>query len=503
MGANYMQRIPGLLFFLFLIPFVAGSQIMPKEGSKLHYRLIGFSFPVVSGASGYNIEIAKGNYNSEKEFRKNIFETRPGESNKIIAEVPFFGKEYTWRVSYTNKRSKVKKSELHHFATLAVDSNMQRLRVIKQAETYKDAYVFLDANKALYDMKGNLVWFLPGISGISNDNANVRDLKISAEGAITFMLNDKQAYEINYNGDILWRAPDNGNDNPNLHYHHQFTHLSNGNYMILGTEPVTLKINKEHPFDSISIVAGADTIKKDKNTDYKPFPLGSIIEYSPSGNVVWQWKTSQHFDSSGIAYCLPHHGKNKFEVHLNAFFFDEQDSIIYLSFRNTSQVVSIKYPEGTIVNAYGGNDSGLFYGQHSCIHSRAGYLYLFDNNQKMAGNLPKILMLQEPLSKNDTLKKIWEYEYTPDGINEKQQPTTGFTIGGNVIELPDNSLFTSMCNPYSEVLIVSHDKKILWSAIPETWSVINKKWMPFSQYRASIITGRTEMEHLVWSNGKN
>jgi hypothetical protein len=272
--------------------------------------------------------------------------------------------------------------------------------------------------------------------------------------------------------------------------------------MVLGTEPVVLKINPVNPIDSISIV-GNDTIKKGDNINYKPFPLGSAIEYDPKGNVVWEWKTSQHFGSSGIAYCLPFYGKNKFEVHLNAFFFDEPDSIIYLSFRNTSQVITIKYPEGTIINAYGGAGNNLFYGQHSCIRSGQGYLYLFDNNQKIAGNLPKILMLQEPLTKNDTLKKIWEYEYVPDGINEKKQLVEGFTIGGSVAELPGNSIFTSICDPYSELLIVTKDKKILWSAIPERWNSREKKWNSFSQYRASIITGPKELERMIWSNAKN
>ncbi len=40
-------------------------------------------------------------------------------------------------------------------------------------------------------------------------------------------------------------------------------------------------------------------------------------------------------------------------------------------------------------------------------------------------------------------------------------------MGGNVIELPDGSLFSCMGGSYSKVFIVNMNKEILWSALPE------------------------------------
>ena len=102
--------------------------------------------------------------------------------------------------------------------------------------------------------------------------------------------------------------------------------------------------------------------------------------------------------------------------------------------------------------------------------------------------MPKLTMMQEPLSVKDSLKTIWEYECTVDGNYENDQKQYEFATDGNVIELPDHALFASMSSGlFSKVFIISRDKKILWSAIPEKWDVDEKKWKPIHQYRASII----------------
>ena len=75
-----------------------------------------------------------------------------------------------------------------------------------------------------------------------------------------------------------------------------------------------------------------------------------------------------------------------------------------------------------------------------------------------------------------------------------------FKSGGNVIELPDRSMFTSLSTDlYSNIFIVSVDKKILWSAFPEKWNQIETKWEPIYQYRASIITKQKEIGLLLWN----
>ena len=100
------------------VPFYLLAQVTPGENSVLNYRLIGFSFPPQTGAVKYNIEIAAGSYNAEDDFQKNIVTNVDGKKNRLVAEVPSFGTQYTWRIVYTNNQSVATKSELHHFSTL-------------------------------------------------------------------------------------------------------------------------------------------------------------------------------------------------------------------------------------------------------------------------------------------------------------------------------------------------------------------------------------------------
>ncbi len=58
-----------------------------------------------------------------------------------------------------------------------------------------------------------------------------------------------------------------------------------------------------------------------------------------------------------------------------------------------------------------------------------------------------------------------------------------------------------MDDSHAEVFIVDHDKKILWSAIPESYNKVQKKWFAEPSYRASIVTDKNELERLIWNTG--
>ena len=121
---------------------------------------------------------------------------------------------------------------------------------------------------------------------------------------------------------------------------------------------------------------------------------------------------------------------------------------------------------------------------------------MFNNNDCNKGAPESLVMMQEPQSPGDTLKKIWEYECLLDDYGIiGTKPKSG---GGNVIELPDGSMLASMGYCTGIVFIVSIDKKITWSAIPENWNSDDKEWKMYSSYRASIILNKEQLEHLIW-----
>ena len=497
------KALGGLLLLVLACRQQCAGQVFPKEGSALYYRIIGFSCPAQSWAVRYGVEIAVGNYTDEGAFVKNVSQTINSKSSKIIGEVPFFGGQYTWRIVFVMKDSSRKHSILYHFSTRMspdVDTAVTRLRVTKAAEKYKDGYVFLDGARVLYDMKGKPVWFLPG-SDVDSREAYPRDIKLSPAGSITFNTGNKP-YEINWNGEILWKYQGN-NSSVTDSFHHQFTRLDNGHYMAMRFEAVYERLPAYR--DSVARTT-ADSSRYFKRSKYS-----YLVEFDADNRVVWRWRTYDYALNSDLKTRDPYEDTGWSDgLHDNSFYFDEPHGEVYLSLRNISRIIRIKYPEGTVLNEYGTKyrpgmknwDNELFCMQHSCRVNDKGELYLYDNNTCGTSPIPKVLVMQQPGPGSNTLKKIWEYQCTiEDKSIAAEKPH--FRAGGNVMQLPDRSMFVSMNTPYCKVFIVSHDKKILWSALPEKYDAAERKWKQSPElYRASIITGRKALEELIWNSEK-
>jgi hypothetical protein len=508
-----MPRILSLLLVVFFnMPHWVAAQIFPKEGSVLNYRLVGFSSPTASNAGNCKIEIAAGYYSTADSFRKNIISSIPEFKNRLIAEVPAFGSQYTWRVVAAGSGHVALNSALHHFSTMMIpeaDTNNIRLRITVPAAKYKDAFVFLDATGVLYDMKGRPVWFLPGKEALKNGPVVIRDMKMTLAKTITFSIDEEGGYEIDYSGNILWRTPHNGlvSGDDGEHWHHEFTRLSNGHYMALAQE---FQYWKKQSFaeDSILVIVPKNKIIPGQNdTTCDRTPMATIIEYDAKGKVVWSWKSSDHLVSSDLFYRGKSGEGRLMHAHENSFFFDEKSKNIYLSCRNLARIIKLKYPAGNIERVYGGDNAkpgtarmgtGLFCGQHSCKISRKGYLYLYNNNLCNPGLPPSVVMMKEPVTAKESLKKIWEFQCPVDTAVHG-----GYPSGGNVAELPGNEILVSMAYPDSKVFITGLNKEILWSSVTEKWNASSAKWESVNLYRASIIPSRKELEALVWNAEKS
>jgi hypothetical protein len=233
--------------------------------------------------------------------------------------------------------------------------------------------------------------------------------------------------------------------------------------------------------------------------------FGTIIEYDEKGNVVWSWRSVKYFQGSDLKDNINAIGRFK-DMHENAFCFDEEKKELLVSFRNISRILKVRYPDGAVIATYGnryqpgGNTelgNSLFCNQHGIKRSKQGYIYLFNNNCCNKEETPKIVMMEELLH-GSALKKKWEYSCVLEGMTLKRH--LQFRSGGNVIELPDNSIFTSLATDlYSNIFIVSKNKKVRWSAMPEKWNQVESKWEPVFQYRASIIIDQKDKERLIWN----
>jgi len=509
-----MRRYFSCLFCLLLLNR-GGAQVLPKEGSEVNYRIIGFSVPTKSDAQDYYLQVANGHYRFVDSFSRNIIFSTHARKNKTIAEVPSFGTEYTWRISYCVNGKDTIYGELHHFRTGEsdfTDSTKTRMRIMKHSQKYSADYVFLDCAKALYDMNGKPVWYLPEAMGYETEPI---DLKNTNFGTITFICNE-QIFEVNYNGDTLWSGPDDGkvNGEKREHYHHEFTRLESGNYMALGMQYV--------PSETRDQAAMTNNRAGNANQD-TPKPqlfFGTLAEYDAKGNLVWSWKASEHFMNSEYVNDKSY-SENNAVLHENSFYFDERNRAIYISCKDLGMIVKVKYPEGNVLACYGHQihngiapvENGMFCGQHSVRETQEGYLSVYNNRGcGPARVLPSVVLLEEPKGKGN-VKKIWEYICTADGLdigdvltrhveNLKGKPLSGGqTVGGGAMELPDRSVFVAMGGPFCKLLIVSREKKELWSALPEKWDADEKKWKAYGRYRASVIS-RADLEQLIWTAEK-
>lgn len=509
-----MYRILLPLIVLLTFNYYGDCQIMPKEGSEVNYRIIGFTFPDTKISSEYVLEIAEGKYLDNLQFKKNVSQRIAGNNNRIIATVGHFGKEYTWRIRY-GKGSAITRGELHHFRVgniAETDTGKIRVRVVKQSQKSKDKYFFVDGTNILYDHNGLPVWYLPAIN---SEQIYGSDLKITDDGTITFLSNDA-AYEIDYDGNVLWKSA-KGKDKTVCVYHHDLSKLHNGHYMALGS----------------SCPQSGDNAVKETNINpagkrfFNNEQSGKLAELDDKGRVIWIWEIADYIAGSDLYHVNKLNDSSSLDMHENSFSFNEKDSTIYLSFSGISRIVKIKYPSGKVVGTYGNlynpeqnkaarlsqkevtaihkqlADNNSFRGQHSCRLAKDGGLYVYNNNvlppqlspDAYIKRSPQIVKLVEK-GKPDEISIVWSYNCIAD--DEVQNMSGG---GGNVTELSDGSIYVSTNPPYCKLLLLNTDKIIEWSAVVEKKQ--ENGWSCMPSYRSSIVESNMAMERMIWYNADN
>lgn len=408
-------------------------------------------------------------------------------------------------MSYSgNKRTK---GSLHHFAVNALPDKYSavryRLNVIEDNKKVSNKYMLLDANTCIYDLSGNIVWYMPELKGITQQSNKVRDIKATSAGTIT-MLYGRQAIEINYEGEVKWVAPDNGEVSGDRmeKYHHQLDRLANGHYMVMGDEFVNCRSRKDK--DSMPVITGG-AADMHKNGGMQGLPFATLIEYDAKGKVVWSWKTSKCYVEMNIADRYPLGLALLGDMHGNAFYLDVLKKKVYISYRNINSVFEIDYPSGKVTNIIDGYNTKLktneFCGQHSCRISTKGEMYLYNNNSCATEGMATIVNYKKTstgaFEKND--------EYAIPRLNDS------FAIaqhskdraGGNVLEMKGEKLFISNSSPFNSLLIIDRNKKeLLWQAMLERRDIQLNKWQSESNYRASIIDNDKDLDALLWQKKK-
>lgn len=491
---------------LAIIPNTVIAQLFPNEGDTLNYRLAGFSALPHDKAVRYRFEIADPDAPLVN-FQPAVIASTLADTYRAIITLPAFNKSYLWRVSYIGKRNKLIASTPYiSFSTgyyPSIDSNLFRLKILDSANHHHDVFFIVDYTAVIYDINGSPVWSLPGISLAHDKTLNVRDIKSTNDGTFTATSNHT-AYEFDYNGKIIWQAPDDGkvNGDTSEYYHHEFTKLSSGNYMVAGMQHILLEVPKEKLTE---IQKQSDLFEIRNGRFYRRIPTDNLIEYNSKKEVVWSWKAADHFGEQDFfrsgdytAFGL------SLDLHLNSFYFDEKERVIYISFRNLNQVIKIEYPSGRIIRRYGAvwlndgtkDEDSLFYGQH-CVFKKDEKIYLFNNNTNKKGmitdstkwnNISHVSIFNE----NDTktgLHKSWDISCDID-----TQTSWHGGAGGSVAPMDDGCILVSMGSA-GRIFIVDKNKRIVWNTIPQGADG-GRNWYTIGPYRVNFIN-KSELEKII------
>ncbi len=482
------MRVVFLIISLLLSHATAIAQIHPIEGSHLHYRIIGFSFPSEKDASEYRLELAQGHFLNNVEFSKQQIHAKIAKEPHIIAEVSKFGQEYTWR-SAAKVDGRWINSELHYFSTVAsslIDSVGMRLKVTVNSGRYDGMYVFVDCHKALYDMEGKMVWYVPDSIAPA---PGIQDLKLSPQGTITFEYRSG-FYEIDYDGKLIRKLPI-GQGTPIDGFHHEVRKLSNGHYMGLGN-----RISFIRP-----TVEGYEVSKgPDSAYGYRPVAFEVLNEYDENGTLVWQYSILDYLLNSDVKDWVKAGQESRLHPHVNAFFFDEQRREIYLGCRDLNRIIKIGYPNGKVIAEYGRKyhpgvvdlDQELFCQQHA-INVSGDEIFVFNNNGCSPDHIPKILAMRESATSPYGVEKVWEYTFDVQAMKVNR------SRGGNVLPLSDGAVFASVGTPWGQLVIMDRQGNMLWQAHVERWDAGTQSVQETGTYRASVIHPGSEFGRMLRS----
>lgn len=201
---------------------------------------------------------------------------------------------------------------------------------------------------------------------------------------------------------------------------HDFVMLPNGHVMLIADDPEIV--------DMSQVVAGGDTAA---------LVIGSVIqELDASKNLVFQWRTRDHYDILDTNYDLT--GRRIRYSHVNAIEVDH-DGNFMISSRHMSEVTKIDRDTGEMIWRMGGpnneftleGDTYWFSRQHDIRRLDSGHVTVYDN-----GNLndpQESRGVEYALDEvNMIATRVWEFRNDPP-IYAGSQGSTRRLPGGNTL----------------------------------------------------------------------
>ena len=402
-----MKRI--FIIILSIISFVFGTLVSPSDGDELNYIHILFEWEQQPDAIGYNLQV------STDEFFNNLI-LDVDETYTVYIDSDNFNWDdtYYWRVrpiysdgvadqwigssSFSTKEAVLTNLDVDIYN----DSLIQEgLVMYSQFSPYLATGVI--------DKFGREIWNMEYIyMNHVNDYGQLYGL--SGQGIL-----------FNFDQEILWTTPDGIEIDS-----HEIKQIPNGNFMAFVPTyqmgPIALGAWTNH-FQTLGYQA-------DGVTNEFPWMGLRIVEFDENTHQeVWDWNPFEHFsmndfDVYDISWWVAAFGTSFDWMHSNAFHFDAEESVIYVSHRHLSRISKIAYPSGEVIWNMGlpdeyntGEDNIcedlLFSFQHHIQLLDDGTLLFFDN-----GNLSYMFGDEYPTTRirrirvidDSYCETVWQYD---------------------------------------------------------------------------------------------
>ncbi len=469
-----------IISFLFLLnSFAFGNLIRPSDGDELNYIHILFEWEQQPDAIGYNLQVSTDEF-----FNNLILDVDETYTVYIDSDNFNWNDTYYWRVRSIMDCDGCEYGDWIGTSMFSISQStppyidegveIESSTDIYQDDLLEDGYVAIGAfspgpHSFIIDKYGNEIWndgILLENEGWLSDGFILNHINeygnISGYSGLNYPYNT--GMKANTDMDVVWSTM-----NPEPVDMHEFKQISNGNYMgfqnVYAVGPIPSDNFMTEAFQGIGYQA-------DGVTPEFPWFGQKIVEWNSDHEVVWSWNPFDHFtmddfDNYGGTWWNSFNQGSHDWVHSNAFHFDEEESVIYVSHRHLSRISKIAYPSGDVIwnmglpAEYNTGENNIctelgFSFQHNIQLLEDGTLLFFDN-----GNLSQLLLEDEyPTTRirrvrvinNSYCETEWEYELPPN--------LYGSAAGS--VQLLDNGNYSIYTIGTGSVIEVTPEQEIIW-----------------------------------------
>jgi len=456
-------KIPYYCFFLLLFNNIAFTNLIrPADGKELSYIHIFFEWEQQPDAIGYNLQA------STQQFFNNLIIDVDEPTTVYIDKDSFsWNDNYYWRVRpiYSDGNSgdwtELSEFSIEQTALLSLDVDVYNDDLIQDGLIMYSQFL-PEVAVGVIDKFGNEIWNTDAVF-MNHINSYGQLYGVNGPGV-----------QFNYDEDILFETSDNNVDM------HEVKQIPNGNYM--GWVPTFQ--NGPIPQGDWTFLFQLQGYNADGFTNEFPWMGMRIVEWDfETGQEIWSWDPFLHFsmddhDLYGDIWWGAYFDGVFDWMHTNAFHFDAEESVIYVSHRHLSRISKIAYPSGNVVwnigmpSQYntGSNNICIDLGnsfQHNIQLLDDGSLLFFDN-----GNLSEMLMDDSnPTSRirrirvidDSYCETVWQYDLPPNLFGVGMGSVQLLKNGNYSIYTYGNGLDQGECSIFE----ITPDGDMVWKVTAE------------------------------------